>query len=160
MWSNVLTVALGTTIPVALGVISFILQQRWTRRENLRQLRQGRILDYLTNAYSALTAIGPAGGVGYLAIEEKQNVETAFRDSYLYGDDSVVAALNDFMARFQASKGEEGSISAVLEALRSQLRRILSLEEINQSGTPNIRLGGATMLPWPNLRLARSQERA
>jgi hypothetical protein len=141
MWSNVLTVALGATIPVSLGIVSFILQQRWTRRENLRQLRQVKVLDYLTNAYSALTAIEPAGGVGHLTIEEKQNLETAFRDAYLYGDDGVVAALKEFMERFKTSKGQEGSIDKLLEAMRSQLRRILSLQEITQSGTPSISTG-------------------
>jgi predicted DNA-binding transcriptional regulator AlpA len=144
LWSNVFTVALGATIPVALGVISFILQQRWTQRNNLRQLRQGRILDYLTNAYIALTAIEPAGGIGYLTIEEKQNVEAAFRDAYLYGDESVVAALNDFMEEFASIRDENEagvSINPILEALRTQLRAILSLGKINQPDTPHITTG-------------------
>lgn len=167
MWANVLTVALGASIPVALGVVSFVVQQRWSRKDNQRQLRDGRVLGYLTSAYTALCAIMPAGGVGYLTIEEKQNVEAAFRDSYLYGDDQVVSAIDNFIRRFEASNGQDGSIDDILQALRSQLRKMLSLAEVRQPGTPNIVTGwrydsalaqGTGALTGANIELMTSEE--
>jgi hypothetical protein len=86
----------------------------------------------------------PAGGIGYLTIEEKQNLEAAFRDAYLYGDESVVAALNYFMEEFESIRDDDEagvSINPILEALRAQLRAMLSLGKINQPNTPNITTG-------------------
>jgi hypothetical protein len=126
-----MAIALGASLPVALGIISFAYQQRWARRDSQRRAREDRILAYLTDAYTSLCAIMPAGGVGYLTIQEKQNLEAAFRDAFLYGNEKVTAALGTFMDEF-ATKHGGTSIDDLLAALRSQLRAMMSLSDIGE----------------------------
>jgi hypothetical protein len=131
MIANFVAVALGASLPVALGIVSFAYQQRWARRDTQRRAREDRVVGYLTNAYTSLCAIMPAGGVGYLIIEEKQNLEAAFRDAFLYGNDEVVSALEAFMNEF-LNKRQDTSIDELLVALRSQLRSMMSLGDADQ----------------------------
>lgn len=140
MLTNVLTVVVGATVPVVLGVATFSWQQRVSQRQRLADEQDTRVRGYLTLAYQSLSAIGPAGGIGNLTIDEKRSLERSFSDAYLYGDDSVVTAMNHLMNSYQQPGG--GSLNPVLQALRDQLRESLKLEASGgRNDTPYVTTG-------------------
>lgn len=134
---------LAAAVPIVLGLITFEWQQQRTRRsDEARELRQKR-LEYLTSSYEAIAAIAPAGGVGFLTIEEKRDVEKAFRDAYLYGNQRVVAAMQDILSWARSDRSNTGDFNKLLSAIRDALRTFTRSRAIRMTPLRGFELAGA-----------------
>jgi hypothetical protein len=129
----------ASAIPIVLGALTFQWQQRVTRKYDEARERRSRRIDYLTHAYEAVAAIGPAGGVGFLTLDEKRDVERAFRDAYVYGDELVVGALGSIVAWAESDRQEEMEWNPLLSALRDELRALYELSGLSLQDTPWMR---------------------
>ncbi len=102
------------------------------------------VADKLTLAYNAFSTITPAGStIGSLTTTEKQQLEYAMRDVYLYGDSGVTTAVDKwFKTNFKSP------VEGVLLPLRNQIRSLTGLAPSKQTSSPWIqtywRTDGAT----------------
>ncbi len=90
------------------------------------------VSDKLTLAYNAFSTITPAGSTfGSLTTAEKQQLEYAMRDVYLYGDSGVTAAVDKwFKTNFKSP------VEGVLLPLRNQIRSLTGLTPSKQTSSP------------------------
>jgi hypothetical protein len=126
----------ASSVPIITGALAFQWQQRVARRDGELRQRRAKRLEYLEEAYRAVAAIGPAGGIGNLTAEEKRGLERAFSDAYVYGDDRVAGALHDIVLWAHSDRGEAITWDPLLSALRSELRAIHSLPGDTRRETP------------------------
>ena len=90
------------------------------------------VADKLTAAYGAFSTITPAGStIGSLTTGEKQQLEYAMRDVYLYGDPGVTGAVDKwFKSNFKTP------VEGVLLPLRNQIRSLTGLAPSKQTSSP------------------------
>ncbi len=90
------------------------------------------VADKLTLAYNAFSTITPAGSTfGSLTTSEKQQLEYAMRDVYLYGDSGVTGAVDKwFKTNFKSP------VEGVLLPLRNQIRSLTGLTPSKQTSSP------------------------
>lgn len=131
-----LVATIAGTVSLAVGAKVF---QNGSRSTQLR-VESGRaalaqktiVADKLTLAYNAFSTITPAGSTfGSLTTAEKQQLEYAMRDVYLYGDSGATAAVDKwFKTNFKSP------VEGVLLPLRNQIRSLTGLGPSKQTSSP------------------------
>lgn len=131
-----LVATIAGTVSLAVGAKVFQSGSRSTQlkvESGRAALAQKTIVaDKLTLAYNAFSTITPAGSTfGSLTTAEKQQLEYAMRDVYLYGDTGVTAAVDKwFKTNFKSP------VEGVLLPLRNQIRSLTGLVPSKQTSSP------------------------
>jgi hypothetical protein len=131
-----LVATVAGSVSLAVGARVFQSGDRSTQlkieADRSESVRQAMLADKLTLAYNAFSTITPAGStIGSLTTAEKQQLEYAMRDVYLYGDTSVTTAVDKwFKSNFKSP------VEGVLLPLRNQIRTLTGLAPSKQTSSP------------------------